>query len=331
MTNDRPNWHGRPYYSLDSYLKNTYGEKIYKIALNAGFTCPNRDGSLDTRGCIFCSAGGSGEYAVPMEGKSIDRQLEEGLRLFHGKKTGNRFIAYFQAYTNTYAPAEQLRLLYSRALSHAQIAGISIATRPDCLPFEVLSLLAELRTQYPDKFIWIELGLQTIHEDSAAFIRRGYPLAVFENAVEQLNQLSIPVIVHVILGLPGEDLQRMLETICYLNHRNIWGIKLQLLNILKGTDLAGLYEQNAIETYTLDTYIDVLATCIAHLDEHIVIHRLTGDGPKDLLLAPLFCADKRHVLNTLHRELKARGIRQGMAVNNMRKETQHDAGAIYNL
>lgn len=315
MTGSREKWHGRPYYSLDSYLKNTYGEKIYKIALNAGFTCPNRDGSLGTRGCIFCGAGGSGEHAVPILDKSVDAQLKEGLEMFHTKKTGSRFIAYFQAYTNTYASIPRLRLLYSQALSHRQTIGISIATRPDCMPDEVLDLLCDLKMQYPDKCIWIELGLQTIHETTASFIRRGYPLAAFDETMRHLNDRSIPVIVHVILGLPGEGEEQILETIDYLNQADIFGIKLQLLHILKGTDLALLYEQGAVKALTLDEYIRLLAACIAHLDERIVIHRLTGDGPKDLLLAPLFSANKRLVLNTLHRELKNCGIFQGMCLS----------------
>ena len=311
MDRQHTDWHGRAYYSLDSYLKNTYGEKVYKIALDAGFTCPNRDGLLDTRGCIFCSAGGSGEHAVRTEGKSVSEQLAEGIRLFHTKKTGRLFIAYFQAYTNTYAPLERLRLLYTQALAHEQIVGISIATRPDCLPPEVLTLLTSLKKQYPGKFIWVELGLQTIHDATARFVRRGYPLSVFEEAMHKLHACGIPVIVHVIIGLPGETREQLLQTINYLNHAGIFGIKLQLLHVLKGTDLAALYEKKYFEVCSLEEYMDAVLSCIEMLDERIVIHRLTGDEPGELLIAPLFSKNKRLVLNTLHRELKQRGIVQG--------------------
>jgi len=312
MADPHPDWHGKPYYSLGSYLKNTYGEKIYKIALDAGFTCPNRDGLLDTRGCIFCSAGGSGEHAVKTENKSVSTQLEEGISLFGDKKTGSKFIAYFQAYTNTYAPVERLRFLYTQALNHPRIVGISIATRCDCLGQDVLELLGALKKQYPHKFIWVELGLQSIHEETSKFIRRGYPLSVFDEAVANLRARDIPVIVHVILGLPGEDRKQISGTIDYLNRADIFGVKLQLLHVLKGTDLASLYKTGAFDIYSLEEYIDVLISCITHLDPHIVIHRVTGDGPKDLLIAPLFSKNKRLVLNTLHRKMCERGVFQGM-------------------
>lgn len=305
-------WHGRPYYSLDSYLKNNYGEKVYKIALDAGFTCPNRDGTIGFGGCVFCSAGGSGEHAVSTAGKTIQQQIEEGVRLFHTKKTGNKWIAYFQAYTNTYAPVSVLRPLYEEALRHERIVGISIATRPDCLQQEVLNLLCELKETYPDKFIWVELGLQTIHEQTALLIRRGYSLPVFEDAVTRLKGCDIPAIAHVILGLPGETLANILETIHYLNDSGIWGVKLQLLHVLKDTLLAKWYEAGNFEVYTLEEYLHTLCECIAHLDERIVIHRVTGDGPKDLLIAPQFSRNKRLVLNSLHRELKERSITQGI-------------------
>lgn len=309
------NWHGKPYYSLDAYLKNTYGEKIYKIALDAGFTCPNRDGTLDTRGCIFCSSGGSGDFAVKLKSLSVSKQIEQGLALFHNKNIGNSYIAYFQAFTNTYAPVSHLRELYTQALSHEKIRGISIATRPDCLSDSVLTLLSDLKEQYPNKFIWIELGLQTIHEETAKYIRRGYPLATFEQAVNSLRKHDLPAIVHVILGLPGETKEHILQTIDYLNKQEIQGIKLQLLHILKYTDLAFDYAQNPFHVYTLEEYIDIVITCIEHLREDIVIHRLTGDGPKELLIAPLFSLNKRLVLNTLHKEMKLRNSEQGKDVH----------------
>ena len=201
-------WLGRPYYSLDAWLKKEYGCKVYKIALDAGLTCPNRDGTLDSRGCIFCSAGGSGDFAV--KGASVNRQLEEGLKLFGAKKTGNKFIAYFQSYTNTYAPADYLRSLYMEALSHPKVAALSIGTRPDCLDEDVLKLLRECNKIKP---VWVELGLQTIHEDTARFIRRGYKLPVFDKAVADLRAIGVDVIVHVILGLPYETDDDIIQTI----------------------------------------------------------------------------------------------------------------------
>lgn len=300
----------KPYYSLDSYLKKTYGEKIYKIAIEAGMTCPNRDGTLDNRGCIFCSAGGSGDFAAPPS-LSIREQISYGLSRMKNKKVGNRYIAYFQSFTNTYAPCERLRALYTEALNESQIAGISIATRPDCLSDEIYALLSELKEAYPDKFIWIELGLQTIHESTAIYIRRGYPLSVFENALSHLNKRNIPVIVHVILGLPGEGKKEILETISYLNSCHIFGIKLQLLHVLKNTDLARDYEQKHFSVYTLEEYLDVLTDCITHLSKDIVLHRVTGDGPKKLLIAPTWSSNKRLVLNSLHQKMKEDNLYQG--------------------
>lgn len=302
----------RPYYSLNDYCRETYGEKIYKIALNAGLTCPNRDGTLDTRGCIFCSAGGSGDFAVNMaDYPSVSDQLAAGIRLFRGKETGNRFIAYFQAYTNTYGPVDYLHHIYEEALSHESIVGISIATRPDCLSEEILTLLVDIKQEHPDKFVWIELGLQTMHEKTAAFIRRGYPLSCFDTAVRNLHALQIPVIVHVILGLPGETHDDLLQTIDHLNQSPIWGIKLQLLHILKGTDLGKLYGNGQVDTLTKEEYLTLLIDAIAHLAPDIVIHRVTGDGPKDLLLAPRWSLNKRDVLNSLRKEMKRRNITQG--------------------
>ena len=305
------NWLGKPYYSLDAYCKYTFHHKCYKIALDAHMTCPNRDGTLDSRGCIFCSAGGSGDFAVSTLGRTIEEQLKEGLTLFHGKKTGEHFIAYFQAYTNTYAALSYLEQVYTQALEHPDICGISIATRPDCLGDDVLSLLTELMQRYPEKFIWIELGLQSIHEASAAFIRRGYDLNCFADSFCKLKERSIPVIVHVILGLPGETPEDMYETIRYLNHCQPFGIKLQLLHVLKGTDLASLYQQGSFETLSKDDYLDILIHCLELLRPEIVVHRVTGDGPKELTIAPLWSLHKRDVLNSLHARMCIQGAYQG--------------------
>lgn len=307
-------WHGKPYYSLDAYCKNTFQHKCYKIALNTHMSCPNRDGTLGTRGCIFCSAGGSGDFAVSTKGKSIQEQLEEGISLFHDKKIGQHFIAYFQAYTNTYAPISYLEQVYREALSCSQVCGISIATRPDCLPDEVLTLLADLKKSYPDKFIWIELGLQTIHEQTAVFIRRGYELPCFEEAFDKLSAIDIPVIVHVILGLPHETRDMILQTIGYLNHLKPFGIKLQLLHILEDTDLADYYREGNFEALFKDEYLDLVIDCLEQLSPDIVIHRVTGDGPKDLLIAPKWSLNKRDVLNSLHKRMKERNAIQGSAL-----------------
>ena len=315
-------WLGKPYYSLNAYLKNTYHEKCYKIALDAGLSCPNRDGKVGLNGCIFCSKGGSGEFASKLtvcEGSdvikaSISEQLLEGKKRFRAKQTGNLFIAYFQAYTNTYGPLDYLRQIYSAAMEEPDVIGISIATRPDCLSREILNLLSDMKKQYPDKFIWIELGLQTIHEKTADFINRGYPLSTFEKAVMDLRELSLPVIVHVILGLPGETKNDMYETVSYLNSQPIFGIKLQLLHILRDTKLAEMYQSNALPFFhvlSLDEYMEILIHCIELLSKDIVIHRVTGDGPKDLLIAPTWSLDKRNVLNTLHRKMRQSNTYQG--------------------
>ncbi len=317
-------WHGKPYYSLDAWCKNTFQHKCYKIALNAHMSCPNRDGALDTRGCIVCSAGGSGDFAVDIVGKSIEEQLTEGLSRFRDKfaiDTTNSspeqacLIAYFQAYTNTYAPIDYLREVYTKALDCSLVCGISIGTRPDCLPNEVISLLQELKNSYPNKFIWVELGLQTIHEHTARFIRRGYELSCFEEAFARLKSIDIPVIVHLILGLPGETYEMMLESVQYLNKLLPFGIKLQLLHILENTDLAKLYKNPdstpKVSALCKDEYIFILINCIRHLDSRIVIHRLTGDGPKDILLAPKWSLNKRDVLNSIHVQLKKLSATQG--------------------
>jgi hypothetical protein len=309
-------WNEKPYHSLDYELKERFHEKIYRLTLNGGMSCPNRDGTLGHGGCIFCSAGGSGEFAADPS-LSIQSQIEAGKRLLAGKRPVHRYIAYFQAFTNTYGPVEYLRSIFTEAICHPEVAVLSIATRPDCLPPEVIDLLDELNRIKP---VWVELGLQTMHEDTAAFIRRGYPLSVFEDAVQRLRARGIEVIVHVILGLPGEDRTRMLQTIQYLNGQDIQGIKLQLLHILKGTDLAVLYEQNPFPVFTLEEYVDMILTCVGNLRPDITIHRLTGDGPKDLLIAPKWSASKRHVLNTIHREFARQDIWQGKYYENKELE-----------
>ncbi len=300
-------WNDKPYHSLDYELKRRFGEKIYRLALNGGMTCPNRDGRIGYGGCIFCSSGGSGEFAAD-PALSIRQQIAEARERLAGRRQANHYIAYFQAYTNTYAPVPYLRSIFTEAISCPEIILLSIATRPDCLQPEIVNLLSELSRIKP---VWVELGLQTIHEDTAALIRRGYPLSVYEDAVSRLRSHGIEIITHVILGLPGEDRERMLQTIRYLNGRDIQGIKLQLLHILKGTDLAALYEQEPFHVFTLEEYVEMILACTEQLRPDLVIHRLTGDGPKDLLIAPLWSSSKRHVLNTIHREFRIRDTWQG--------------------
>ena len=301
-------WGEKPYHSLDYELKKRFGEKIYKVSLDGGFTCPNRDGTLGTGGCIFCSGAGSGDFASPCC-ESVTRQIENGIAGISARKsTGSCFIAYFQSFTSTYAPVEKLRPMFLEAIRHPQIVMLSVGTRPDCLPEDVLDLLARLNQQKP---VWVELGLQTMHERTAAYIRRGYPLSCFEETVHRLRSHGIQVIVHTILGLPGESDADILKTMDYLNGRDIQGIKLQLLHVLRGTDLADDYLAGKFHVYEREEYLNLLIECLEHLDPSIVIHRMTGDGPADLLIAPLWASRKREVLNLLHHEMKIRGSWQG--------------------
>jgi radical SAM protein (TIGR01212 family) len=311
---DKTLWGDKRYHSLDYYLKQKFGRKIYKLSLNGGMSCPNRDGTLDTRGCIFCSSGGSGDFSTSSL-LSITEQIEEAKKLVSHKivqkselvssaKIGNQYIAYFQAYTNTYGDIAYLRRIFTEAISHPDIIALSIATRPDCLDNQVSELLAELNELKP---VWIELGLQTSHEKTATFIRRGYSLSCFEAAVQRLYEINLSIIVHVIIGLPGENVSDILETITYVSTLPIQGIKLQLLHILKGTDLADY----TFDVLTLEEYIDIVISCLELLPQNIVIHRITGDGPRDLLIAPLWSRNKKLVLNSINQELKCRDTWQG--------------------
>ena len=288
--------------TVNQYLKEKYGQKIYKIAIDGGFTCPNRDGRLDTRGCIFCSAGGSGDFAEDRS-LSVTEQIEKGKRRVESKMPAdqtesNKYIAYFQAFTNTYAPVEHLKSLYMEAVRHPDIVAISIGTRPDCLPEDVLNLLGEINKIKP---VWVELGLQTIHEKTADYIRRGYPLSVYDKAVEELKRRDIEIITHVILGLPGESREDMLESVRYVGDSGVQGIKLQLLHVLKGTDLEKDYKAGLFKCLTMEEYIDLIADSLDILPEDIIIHRMTGDGPKRILVAPEWSADKKRVLNELNK------------------------------
>ncbi len=302
------NWNGKPYHSLDSYVREQFGEKLYKLALDGGMTCPNRDGTISYGGCIFCSEGGSGEFAQKQM-TSVSEQIEAAKKRLEGKFSG-RYIAYFQSYTNTYAPVSYLEPLFMEAILHPDVAALSIATRPDCLPEDVLELLSRLNQIKP---VWIELGLQTIHPQTAGLIRRGYPLSCFETAYLNLKKRGLTVIVHVILGLTGETREMMLSTISYLGNLSprLDGVKLQLLHILKGTSLAAMYQEHPFPVFSMEEYIDFVIDCVELLPPEIVIHRLTGDGPKSLLIAPLWSSNKKLVLNTLTRRFKERASYQG--------------------
>lgn len=313
-------WNQKPYHSLDYELKRRFGRKIYKLSLDGGMTCPNRDGTLGNRGCIFCSSGGSGDFAA-QACPDVWEQIEAAKARVRRKMppessamapSAPSYIAYFQSYTGTYAPLPRLRSLFERAVSHPDVALLSVATRPDCLPDETVSLLAGLSRRKP---VWVELGLQTVHEDTARFIRRGYGFPVFEDACRRLKAAGITVVVHVILGLPGEDRERMLETITRMADFSraglIDGIKLQLLHVLKGTDLADYYQNHPFPIFSMEEYIDFVIDCAELLPPELVIHRLTGDGPKSLLIAPSWSGNKRLVLNTLARRFKERNTWQG--------------------
>ena len=300
-------WNDKPYHSLDYMLRERYGEKVYRVALNGGMSCPNRDGTLGKKGCIFCSQGGSGDFAANAA-LSITEQINTQIKSLSSKRPIHKYIAYFQAYTNTYAPVEHLHKIFTEAISHPDIVALSIGTRPDCLGDDVLELLYSLNQIKP---VWVELGLQTIHEDTARYIRRGYPLSCFDTAVKNLRTGDIEVIVHTILGLPGESRKDILETMAYLNAMDIQGIKLQLLHILKDTDLAEIYASDPFPVPDPQEYYELLGACISHLRPDIVIHRLTGDGPKELLTAPLWTCNKRQVLNQLQSYFKTHDIWQG--------------------
>lgn len=290
------------YRSLNSYLKEVFGCKVYKLALDAGMTCPNRDGTLGHGGCIFCSAGGSGDFAEKYCG-DISEQIERAKIRVSKKYKGDKYIAYFQNYTNTYADIEYLKSVFIPAINEPSVCALSIGTRPDCLGEEVLALLNELNKIKP---VFVELGLQTIHEETAEFIKRGYPLPVYDKAVNQLKEIGINVVVHIILGLPNETEKMMLETVRYVCESGIDGIKLQLLHVLKGTELEKLYLDGKVKVLSKKEYINILCDCLEIIPKDIVIHRITGDAPKKLLVAPLWSADKKDVLNSINRELRKR-------------------------
>ena len=294
------------YYSLNEYLKRTFGEKVYKLSLDGGMTCPNRDGTVGNRGCIFCSGGGSGEFAA-RRGCSVSDQLVQAKQRICKKTECKKFIAYFQPFTNTYANVRYLRRIFTEAIAPDDIAALSVATRPDCLEDDVLDLLSELNCKKP---VWVELGLQTIHSSTAEYIRRGYDLPVYDDAVKRLKGIGVQVITHIILGLPGESREMMLSSVRYAGEKSD-GVKLQLLHVLRGTDLYTDYQNGVFETLSMEEYIDLICESLKILPPGVVVHRLTGDGDKRILEAPLWSADKKRVINALNKALRERNIFQG--------------------
>lgn len=284
------------YKTANDYMQQTFGCKVYKLSLDGGFTCPNRDGTLGTRGCIFCS-GGSSDFAVPV-GDDVSAAIEDAEAVVGSKNKSGKYIAYFQSYTGTYAPLERLRKLYTEAISHPDIVALDIGTRPDCLGDEVIDLLRELNGIKP---VWIELGLQTVHEQTARYIRRGYPLEVFDDAVRRLKSAGIYTIVHMIIGLPGETPEMMYRTAEYIGRSGADGIKLQLLHVLRGTDLADEYAADKFKVLELEEYLAILRGCLERIPPDMTVHRLTGDGAKRDLIAPLWSADKKRVLNRINK------------------------------
>lgn len=295
------------FYSANQYYKNTFGIKVYKISLNGGMTCPNRDGTVGVGGCIFCSNSGSGDFS-PVSNLSIDNQIENSIKLVRNKIKQDKFIGYFQSFTNTYAPVEYLEKIFTQAINHPKIVALSIGTRPDCLGDDVLRLLERLNKIKP---VFIELGLQSIHPSTAEYINRGYDISVFDLAVKNLKKININIIVHIILGLPYETEEMMYQTVKYVCNSGIDGIKLQLLHVLKNTKLAEEYEQGKFEVLSLENYTDIICNCIEIIHNDIVIHRITGDGAKKLLIAPQWSGNKKLVLNTINKALSERNIVQG--------------------
>lgn len=297
----------KPFYSLSDFYKEQYGEKVYKLAIDGGFTCPNRDGTIHSDGCIFCSASGSGDFASSRDFDMSEQVLAAKERL-RSKTNASKFIVYFQAFTNTYDSVDHLRSIYESSLVDDNIVGISIGTRPDCLSHEIIELLRDLNSRTD---IYIELGLQSIHKKSEQLIRRGYPLKTYDEAVSKLNKAGIPVITHIILGLPNETIQDMKNTVAYVCSTGVQGIKLQLLHILTDTDLYKLYHEQPFNIFTETDYVNLVVELIESIDPSIVIHRITGDGPRDILFEPRWSLNKRHVLNAISKRFKELDTFQG--------------------
>ena len=300
-------WFDKRYHTLNYELRSIFGQKVIKLSLDGGFTCPNRDGTIGTKGCIFCSEEGSGEFSAPRN-LSIKEQIQQQKQFLSSKWKTGKYIAYFQNYTNTYAPVGDLRRIYEEALCCEGIVGLAIATRPDCLSDEVVTLLEELSKKI---YLWVELGLQTKHEETAKYLRRGYDLEVFENAIFRLKDKGINVVTHLIMGLPGESHDKILQSVNYVANLGIQGIKLHLLHVIKNTDLVKKYEKDEFSLMSKKEYISLVVDALELLPPQIVVHRVTGDGAKDLLIGPRWTLDKLSVLSGIDMELKRRDSYQG--------------------
>ncbi|MBN1034004.1 TIGR01212 family radical SAM protein [Clostridium botulinum] len=300
-------WNGKRYHSLNYFLREKFGEKVFKISLDGGFSCPNRDGKVSKGGCVFCSARGSGDYAGSRN-FSITNQFNNVKTMMANKWKSGKYIAYFQAYTNTYAPVDELRQKYEEAINQEGVVALSIATRPDCLEDDVLDLIEELSKKL---YVWVELGLQTINDDVAKKINRGYDLKVFDDAMTRLKERNIDVVVHSILGLPGESQHDMLKTIDYIAHSGAQGIKLHLLHLMKDTKMVELYESGELQFLSQEDYIKLICKAVSMLPKEMVVHRLTGDAPRDLLIGPMWSLKKWEVLNAIDKTLEDNDIYQG--------------------
>lgn len=299
-------WDGKRYHTLNHFFRERFGEKVFKISLDAGFTCPNRDGRISTGGCIFCSSRGSGDFAGTA--RDLTEQFYEVKRMMNKKWKTGKYIAYFQAYTNTYAPADILREKYYSVIGLEDVVGIAIATRPDCLPGDVLELLEEINER---TYLWVELGLQTIHEKTARLINRGYALEEYIASVRELKKRNIEVVTHGILGLPGESRKDMLQTVDFIANTGTQGIKLHLLHLLKDTRLAEMHSHGELRMMSMDEYVETVVDCIERIPEEMVIHRITGDGPRDTLIGPKWSLKKFEVINAIEHLLMDRDTWQG--------------------
>lgn len=308
---DNKLWGNKRYLSLNHFLREKFGEKIFKISLDAGFSCPNRDGKISKGGCLFCSERGSGDFAGDRN-FSIENQFVDIKNMMANKWKSGKYIAYFQAYTNTYAPIDILREKYDEALKQKDVVGLAIATRPDCLSEEVLDLLEEINKKV---YVWIELGFQTVSDETARLINRGYTLDVFEKALEDLRKRNIDVVVHTIFGLPKENKEDMLNTIRYLADKDIQGIKFHLLHLMKDTPMVKLYEKGMIEFLSKEDYIDLICQSICMLPQNVVVHRLTGDSPRELLIGPMWSLKKWEILNEIDKTMEDNDYYQGKFKN----------------
>ena len=312
MMNEDKKWGDKRYNSFNYFLRDKFGSKVFKISLDGGFTCPNRDGKVARGGCTFCSARGSGDFAGERIAP-INEQFEDVKIMMKKKwKSADKYIAYFQAYTNTYAPIDELRQKYEEAISKEGVVALAIGTRPDCISEEVLDLLEEMNKKV---YVWLEIGLQTIHQETANAFNRGYELEVFDKAVEGLKSRGIDVVVHSIFGLPGETKEMMMETVDYIVKKDVRGIKFHLLHLMENTAMVKDYEEGRLKFLTQEEYIDLICEGISRIPEDLVVHRLTGDAPRDLLIGPMWSLKKWEVLNDIDKTLEDRGIYQGKTYN----------------